>query len=111
MSTTETADKIKPVHAKPSGWTDGGIVWHPRESARGGQRFKCKTCGRTGSGYGREARDHSDECSTMAGERARLATVAAEKAIVTEAARAKLYATNWTEMPDELVRRLAALLP
>ena len=95
-------------HTKPSGWIDGGYVWHPPAKARGGQRYKCKTCGRTGSGYGGYLRDRSDECSTMDVERAHNARLDAEKTQRANEAREYMRGVDWTSMNDEDVIRIKA---
>lgn len=102
----------KPKFARPSGWVDGGAVWHPRTSATG-MRYKCKSCGRSGSGYGaaNNVDAHADDCPVTAAKRMQLAADAADLAARVVAARTKLYDINWTTMSDALVLRLAALLP
>lgn len=95
------------VHAKPSGYTDGGKVWL-NDKSRFGMRFACKSCGRKGSGYGTGERYHSSECALVAPYHAQRAADAKAKSDKASAGRALLAGIDWATVSDDLAIRLVA---
>lgn len=109
------AEEPAKVHPKPNGYTDGAKTGCPgvwlNSKSRFGMRYKCKACGKTGSGYGGEERSHYSDCPETKHFRDARAERDAKRAADATGARRILSAQTWGTVDDDLVIHLAGLLP
>ena len=96
-------------NSKPSGWKDGGEVWL-NDRSRYGMRYRCKSCGREGAGYGFGIDSHNADCPVTAVQRAaRDARIAAEQAKADDLRR-QLAVLDWSAQSNAIVLRVAEIL-